>query len=280
MQLPDTDNIHFQYAFKTGYRMAIDGKRVTSMPSNIRRDMQMRDYFQQGWQQALEDISLAQQSINKPNWRTRFIWFAFMLLGGIATASLMINNIESEIAAQQAVIKGENNQNQSSQPTVMKAPAANQPVTQSRPVNPSSELSILTAEQRHDLVNTKVQEAMQTSLPLEPIIASPIRISQAVFSEHVEARLPVNLLDNDIPKYIRQVFFFTQIKHANDQTLYHRWRTENQILATVKLNIQSDNFRTWSSKKLSSAWQGQWYVEVLDSNQQVIFRKSFYYGSK
>jgi len=58
MQIPDTDNIHFQHAFKKGYRMALEGSLSAACPVS-RRDMEMRSYFQMGWEQAEEDISLS-----------------------------------------------------------------------------------------------------------------------------------------------------------------------------------------------------------------------------
>jgi len=279
MQLPDTDNIDYQHAFKKGYRMAIDGQRVTSMPSNIRRDMGMRDYFQQGWEQAVEDMSLAQEFHNKPDWRSRFIWFAFMLLGGIATATLMINNIESEIAAQQALITGE--QSNTSAQTISQQSIEPKDTTRSNSSSPTNKmpLTLLSKEQRTDLELTQKQKPVVEKLELEPVIESSITILRAEISKDIELRTPINILQNQVPKYIRKLSFFTEVSGANGQTIYHRWRTDTQVLATVKLEIESNQYKTWSSKKLSSAWIGQWYVEVLDSNKNVIYRKPFYYGS-
>ena len=274
MQMPDTDNIDFQYAFKIGYRMAIEGKRVTSMPSNIRRDMGMRDYFQQGWEQALEDVSLANAQANKPEWRKRFIWFVFMVLGGIGTAKLMIYNIEAEKAQQQAIIEGTHTLTVQ-QNSPIELPNETKAVHKTLP-----QLSLLSNEQRQDLAQTKQNFTTLEPIPLEPIINSKIKITLSQLSESIENRTPVNPLSEVVPKYIRTVYFFTEVTEAKGKTIFHRWRTDNQVMATVELNIESDKFRTWSSKKLSSAWQGKWYLEVLDENQNVIYRKQFYYGIK
>lgn len=285
MQMPETDNIDYQYAFKKGYRMAIEGKRVTSMPSNIRRDMVMRDYFQQGWEQAIEDVSLANEQANKPEWRKRFVWFMFMVIGGIATASLMIHNIEQEQAKQQALI--DNNQPPEVAPKQTTQPASNLPSSQSSRVPETSQiqisepsLSLLSDNQRNDLALNQQTQPDKVNLPLEPLTTSNIIVSNAQISQNVENKTPVNVLDDEIPKYIRKIYFYTEISNAKGQTIYHRWRTDKEILSTVKLDIESNHFRTWSSKKLSSAWQGPWYLEVLDSDKNVIYRKPFYYGTK
>jgi len=285
MQMPDTDNIDYQYAFKKGYRMALEGLRVTSMPSNIRRDMAMRDYFQQGWEQAIEDISLANEQSNKPEWRKRFAWFIFMVIGGIATGSLMIHNIKQEQAKQQALIDNK--------PSPATAQNNTTPPSSKLPTNQTSKaphniqtqtsissLSLLSSNERDDLVLNQQSQPELSILPLEPLTASNIIISDAQISQEIKNKTPVDVLDDVIPKYIRKIYFYTEISNANGQTIYHRWRTDKEILSTVKLEIKSNHFRTWSSKKLSSAWQGPWFLEVLNSDKKVIYRKPFYYGTK
>jgi len=278
MQMPDTDNIHYQHAFKTGYRMAIDGKKMTSMPSNIRRDMSMRDYFQQGWEQALEDVAeIQERQKNTGGWRQRFVWFSFMILAGLGTASLMISNIEREKAEQEAILSG----------TVVdddgisvEKPSLNENKSLPSEVDIAKldGLGLLSSQQRSDLAETQKTKVKEV-IPLAPVIDSPIAISNNVLSQRIDQRQPVDLLNSPIPKYIREVVFFTEISQANGQDIYHRWRTDNEILSTIKLPIKSDKYRTWSSKKMSSAWQGQWYVEVLDYNKNVIFRQPFTYGT-
>ncbi|MBD3822426.1 MAG: DUF2914 domain-containing protein [Thiotrichales bacterium] len=49
-------------------------------------------------------------------------------------------------------------------------------------------------------------------------------------------------------------------------------------MATIPLQINGQNFRTWSSKRLSSAWIGRWDVEILNSQKQPIYRKTFIYS--
>lgn len=245
----------------------------------------MREYFQQGWEQAIEDMSLNYQIQNKPNWRTRFIWFAFMVLGGIATASLMIKNIESDIAEQQARLEVKPSKSDTQKlPDSKPSPDTN--LAKSSPANIANSssslptLSLLSNQQRKDLELNKQQQAVDAPLSLDPIIKSSITVKQAVLSENIENREPISPLSNRVPKYIRKLAFFTEIENANGQTIYHRWRTNNQILATIALPIGSNKFKTWSTKKLSSAWLGQWYIEVLDSNKNVIYRLSFNYGGK
>lgn len=94
MNLPDTHNANHQYAFKKGYRLALEGKPLTQMPNPIKTDPQMRDYFQQGWQAFQEEVANAEEERESP-WRNRFTWIFMSILAGIGTATLIIRDIET-----------------------------------------------------------------------------------------------------------------------------------------------------------------------------------------
>jgi hypothetical protein len=111
------------------------------------------------------------------------------------------------------------------------------------------------------------------------VIESDIKITNAILTSEIIKQQPGTKFNETVPKYIRELSFYTQIEHAKNQTIRHRWLFNNRILATIPLKINRENDQTWSSKKMSSAWQGTWYIEVLDANQDVIFRKTFIYGT-
>jgi ribosome modulation factor len=286
MQIPDTENIHFQHAFKKGYRMALEGKPSSSMPSLIRRDMEMRNYFQMGWEQAEEDITLSVEDGTQSDWRGRFAWGIMMLIGGISTTLLMLHNIKEEQAEQARLIAGVPEQTHHFSKTTpsQKTPSlVNGKIPSEIAEKHTLDLGLLSSAQRSDLEIYKAKNAQQKAeqnVPLQPIIDSDIKITKAILTSKIIEQQPGTEFNQTVPKYIRELHFYTQIEHANNQTLSHRWLFNNQILATIPLNIQSDHYRTWSSKKMSSAWQGTWHIEVLDANQDVIFRKTFIYGTQ
>lgn len=271
MQIPETSNPHFQHAFKKGYRMALEGRSVDSMPSDFRRDMELRRYFQDGWEQAVEDSKLAQSQMNKPDWKHRFVWFLIMLVGGIATAMHIISLYEGEQAAQQNLIDN----------TAINSTPLHSSNKLNEPLSNTSSLSLLNEQSREDL-KLNQQEAINNAqtLPLAPVIKSPIKISKAVISADIKNGQPSKVFENSVPKYVRNLYFFTMIENSEHKTIYHRWRTEKQILATIELQIKAGQNSIWSNKKLSSAWQGKWYLEVLDNNKDVIYRQTFSYSNQ
>jgi len=257
MQIPETDNIDYQHAFKRGYRLGLEGKSALNIPSIFRQDMHKRDYFQQGWEQAKEDLKQSDMFGSPTCWRCRMAWIAVMIIGGIATAYHIIYKFEaeqSELALQRET-----------QLAAMAKPVAAY----------NDDLGLLSDTQRSDLIQNSSKQA---KVPLEPLIESPIKIQQSAFSTEIKNSLPEQPLLETIPKYVREVFFFTQIESAKDQLLYHRWYFNGVYFESIPLKINSDLASVWSSKKMSSAWQGQWQVELLNQQQQVIYRKSFIYG--
>ncbi|WP_294949309.1 DUF2914 domain-containing protein [Sulfurivirga sp.] len=134
-------------------------------------------------------------------------------------------------------------------------------------------LALLDSEARAKL---HAQDA-DTAPLLPPLADSPIHITRAVLAVGVRDREPVGELQEVVPKSIRRVYFFTEVKGAKGHTLIHRWRYGNRVMAEVRLPIRSDDYRTWSSKRLSAGWAGRWWVEVVDEDGQVIARKGFRY---
>ncbi|NPA71331.1 MAG: DUF2914 domain-containing protein [Gammaproteobacteria bacterium] len=295
MDMPETDNIHYQHAYKRGYQLALEGKTTNSMPSAIRRDFEMREYFQKGWEQAHADVAESRLTESSPDWKSRAIWGTLMVLGGIASGQLIIHNYEAEREALAEKIAGKSAPNPSvtsainSEQLSFNSDGTLKNIVDSTPsiaspissTTASSEsLSLLSTHQRQDLIANQ-QALSEKPAPLgelAPLIKSDITLSKALFTETVIDRMPGNIFEGTVPKYVRSLYFYTEVTSPEATTLYHRWRFNNQYLATLPLKVEKGRFRTWSSKKMSSAWQGRWDVELLDKQQHVIFRKSFTYG--
>ena len=55
----------------------------------------------------------------------------------------------------------------------------------------------------------------------------------------------------------------------------HVWYHDGTTMAKVDLNVGSEDWRTWSSKRILKAWTGNWEVKVLDANGMVLASAGF-----
>lgn len=259
MNIPDTDNEAHRFAFNKGYRTAQQGKPLSNIPGTMRSDPQMRMYFHMGWDQFQQDLENAEEAERTESpWIKRAIWLVTMVLGGIATGMIMIDNIEKSREPTQMVDTTQS--------------IGNNSTAKSNDLS----LSLLSDHARSDLAETKQDEQVEKR-PLDPIVESTIRIETAQFTSAIKDKNVTDTFEGTVPKFIRELYFFTQIANAENSQIQHRWLHNGQIMATIPLTVSGDSFRTWSSKKLSSAWSGTWHVEVLNAENQVIYRASFNY---
>ncbi len=116
-----------------------------------------------------------------------------------------------------------------------------------------------------------------TAMPATPAAThKPPVVMHAQFTTGISNREPaddVSTLDSSHD----QVFFFTELKDAEDQTIIHRWEFNGKTVAEVTPQPKAAHWRTWSSKKLMPDQTGTWTVEVVDDSGKVLMSKSFDY---
>ncbi len=110
-----------------------------------------------------------------------------------------------------------------------------------------------------------------TSLSLENEGAIPdISVSDAVICREVIDKAPVGtgeIFSNDI----EQLACYTRIVGASHDTeVIHNWYFEEKIISTVNLPVRSSNWRTFSSKTIVPRYKGNWKVEVLNEEGQLL----------
>lgn len=96
----------------------------------------------------------------------------------------------------------------------------------------------------------------------EASICNGITLAEARFAMAVADRTPIGEMPVSIPTDHDAVFFFSDVRHGNGQTLHHRWYYQDELISDVALRIGSDRWRTWSRKRLGQRRSGDWRVEV------------------
>jgi len=102
-------------------------------------------------------------------------------------------------------------------------------------------------------------------LLLLPISALALEVSDGVITSGIQDRQPIDRLSS-VPASSGTVYCFTRIAGAGGETtVTHVWLKDEREMARVVLPVRSNDWRTWSSKRLISAGQGNWRVAVLDA---------------
>ncbi|MCF6323750.1 MAG: DUF2914 domain-containing protein [Gammaproteobacteria bacterium] len=106
--------------------------------------------------------------------------------------------------------------------------------------------------------------------------ANTSEVARAQFTSAIEAREPVdkvNVLSNDVNK----IYFFSDLRNLQGQTVTHRWLLADKVMAEVSFNVGGPRWRVNSSKALQTGWVGDWTVAVVDGTGSVIAEYTFKY---
>ena len=104
-------------------------------------------------------------------------------------------------------------------------------------------------------------------------------ISKAVFTLEIKDRTPVNIIE-ELDNSFGKIYFFTNLRNLQGQRVKHRWIYNNKVMAEVEFDVKGPRWRVWSSKNLWPTWLGEWTVELINSKEEVFFKKEFNYINK
>ena len=107
------------------------------------------------------------------------------------------------------------------------------------------------------------QETAQPST--QEATPSDVHLAEAVVCQDVIDRAPVGSGDV-FAKEVPKVYCFTRVVGAEGTQLTHNWYYQGSLKASVKLNVRSSDYRTWSSKTMLPEWTGEWMVEILSAD--------------
>ena len=104
-------------------------------------------------------------------------------------------------------------------------------------------------------------------------------ISNAEFATEIVDREPFNIV-GELDNSLGNIYFFTNIRNLQGTSVKHRWIYNNKVMADVIFDIKGPRWRVWSSKNLWHTWTGKWIVEVVTSENEVLYKKEFNYIEK
>jgi len=135
----------------------------------------------------------------------------------------------------------------------------------------------LEAEQDAETSSTQFSDnAKVTSVALGAQIDVQF-ISRAVLTTGISEREPVDVLKESIEQteFQEKLFFFTEVRKLKGQTISHLWFHQDQLMAEISLTISADRYRTYSSKNIMPSQTGQWRVEAVTEQGELLAQKTF-----
>ena len=100
----------------------------------------------------------------------------------------------------------------------------------------------------------------------------------AQFTTGIEDREPVDQI-TFVKSGVEKVYFFTDLRGLNGQTIQHRWVHAGEMKAAVFFEVRGPRWRVWSSKELLPDWIGDWTVEIVTSEGEVLAAETFTYSA-
>jgi len=107
-------------------------------------------------------------------------------------------------------------------------------------------------------------------MSLAPVPSWAMEVIEGLITTQVSDRQPVDSVQS-YPAASGLLYCFTRIAGAPEGArVFHVWYRGEQEMARVELLIRSSDWRTWSSRSLLPGWAGDWRVEVVDDQGQLL----------
>jgi len=101
-------------------------------------------------------------------------------------------------------------------------------------------------------------------------------VARSTFTTQIAEREPADEIataTNDI----NTIYYFSEVLDMSGQVIRHRWLYEDELKAEVSFDVGGPRWRVWSSKSMLAGWTGEWTVQVVDENGQVLAEDNMRY---
>jgi hypothetical protein len=123
--------------------------------------------------------------------------------------------------------------------------------------------------------------------PVKPEANKPVVAKAASTGNIVRALLTDKINRNEPGKTIstpslligrketRGLYYFAELKGMKEQTIYHEWFLNDQLVSRKKVNISSDPWRTSSKQMITYTMNNDWKVRLVDDAGNILNEKKF-----
>lgn len=94
-------------------------------------------------------------------------------------------------------------------------------------------------------------------------------VETAIVCLSIEERQPVGEAES-FPADVEELTCFTRIVGGEGKVVVHAWIHEGTTRARVELEIGSNSWRTWSTKRILPSWTGSWELKIMTPEGKVL----------
>ncbi|MCG7537489.1 DUF2914 domain-containing protein [Pseudoalteromonas sp. OOF1S-7] len=136
---------------------------------------------------------------------------------------------------------------------------------------------IMTDEEASDEPTKRFADDAQVASVAMAAQVDTNHVSRAVLTSEVVNREPVDVLKDSVEQsaFADKLYFFTEVRGLQGQTIRHLWFHQDQLMAEIDLAISAYRHRTYSSKNIMPSQSGQWRIEVITADDQLLAQKTF-----
>jgi hypothetical protein len=101
-------------------------------------------------------------------------------------------------------------------------------------------------------------------------------VARAQFATRIADREPVDEIVVASPP-VREVYFFTDLRHLEGRVVTHRWELAGQIMSVVPFAVAGPRWRVYSRVEIEPEQTGDWSVTVVDESGWPLHTELFRY---
>jgi hypothetical protein len=107
-----------------------------------------------------------------------------------------------------------------------------------------------------------------------PVRSAETGVVRSAFTSGVQEREPVDKLES-ISGNLETLFYYTEYRGLDGQTVTHRWERNGQVVAEVPSEVKSARWRVWSRKAMTPETRsGEWTVVVVGGSGNELKRET------
>ena len=118
-----------------------------------------------------------------------------------------------------------------------------------------------------DPTSVSVEESV--GVEADALVGESSRVALAQFTSGIEEREPIDQV-SFIGTEVDKIYFFTDLRDMTGTVVTHKWIHDGSVMAEVDFAVRGPRWRVWSSKELDPNLLGDWTVEVVTSDGEVL----------